>query len=361
MEGIKKFDAYPKINHDFRVKYWIGGLISIICVVTMFWMFKSEFSDYFQTNMRPVLQVDESRATKLPINFDITFPSSPCQFTTIDVLDVMGEVSLDIDQNVKKIRINPVEETEEKLKEHARNVYGEECPKCEETDSKQCCYTCAELTMSYERVKKPVPKNANQCTMSYIQQMNEFYKGEGCRMIGSVQVSRVNGNFHIAPGVSQQSGAAHYHSSSYTGIANTTHTWNYLAFGEAFPGMVNPLDNLTKVDKGGDSMYQYFVQVVPMTYHGLDGKVIKTNGYSLTEHERAGNVRIEERGVPGVFVLYEISSMEVLYYEERSSFGHLLTGICGIVGGMFTVFSLIDRFIFFVCGRKLAQNKDLNN
>ena len=360
MNIIKKFDAYPKINHDFRVKSWIGGLISIICVITMLWMFKSEFSDYFQTNMRPVLQVDESKSTKLPINFDITFPSSPCQFTTIDVLDVMGEVSLDIDQNVKKVRINPVDDSLENKKKHAMSVYGEECPKCEESEKDKCCFTCAEVTQSYEKAGKTVPKNVAQCRMSNIQKMNEFYKGEGCRMTGSVHVSRVNGNFHIAPGISQQSGFAHYHSSTYSGISNTTHTWNYLSFGEVFPGMINPLDNLTKVDKGGDSMYQYFVQVVPMTYHGLDGKVIKTNGYSLTEHERAGNVRMEERGVPGVFVLYEISSMEVLYYEERNSFGHLLTGICGIVG-MFTVFSLIDRFIFFVFGRRINENKEHNN
>lgn len=353
MEGIKKFDAYTKINEDFRIRYWIGGIISILMIITMIWMFSSEFNDYFKTNMRPVLQIDESKTDKLPINFDITFHESPCQFTTIDVLDTMGEVNLDIDQNIKKIRINPVEDSEQRKKKFGKQIYGNECPSCAQGDSKKCCYTCNEIKESYEKMKIEMPRNVQQCKKDNIQKMNEYYKGEGCRMIGSVKVNKVSGNFHIAPGISEQSGDRHFHSSNYQGSVNMSHTWNYLMFGEGFPGMQNPIENLTKIDESNDSMYQYFVQIVPTTFIGLNEKEIKTNGYSVTEHYRAGNVKREEKGVPGVFVLYEISSMEVLYYEERNSVGHLLTGICGIVGGMFTVFSLIDRFIYYLIGNKL--------
>ncbi|ELP92159.1 endoplasmic reticulum-golgi intermediate compartment protein, putative [Entamoeba invadens IP1] len=351
MDTIKRFDAYPKLNYDVRVRYWLGGLLSILCLLTMGWMFYSEVQDYYTVQMRPTLRVDESKSEKLPINFDITFPRISCSLMTIDVLDTTGEVSIDIESNVNKKRLNPHSMTESSNKATAHKVYGIECPACEESvDKNKCCFTCDELKESYKKAGKEVPPNAVQCQLKNIQKMALALDGEGCHMYGSVFVNRVSGNFHIAPGMSEQQGEGHRHSAEWIGSLNLTHTWNSLSFGDNFPGMIKPMDSIQKVDVTNNSMYQYFVQVVPMTYFGLDKKVVKTNGYSVTEHYRSGNLKTMEQGVPGVFVLYEISSMEVLYTEETGSFGHLLTGICGIVGGIFTIFSLLDAFIFHTVG-----------
>ncbi len=46
-------------------------------------------------------------------------------------------------------------------------------------------------------------------------------------------------------------------------------------------------------------MYQYFVKIVPTIYESLDGNVINTNQFSVTEHTRqlaAG----EKSGLPGI-------------------------------------------------------------
>ena len=41
------------------------------------------------------------------------------------------------------------------------------------------------------------------------------------------------------------------------------------------------------VDPGaGSAMYQYFVKIVPTIYESLDGNVINTNQFSVTEHTR---------------------------------------------------------------------------
>ncbi|EKE42566.1 hypothetical protein ENUP19_0223G0018 [Entamoeba nuttalli] len=350
MQNIKRFDAYPKINSNNRVKHWIGGLLSIVCIITMIWMFSSELNDYFTIRKKPVLRVDESKNKKLPINFDITFPHSACSFTSVDVLDTTGEVIIDISKNIKKERLNLVNEDEISKKKFAKTVYGTECPPCNnEIDKDKCCFTCEELTESYQKLNKEVPKGSPQCEIKNIHKMTTFYNGEGCRISGTVFVNRASGNFHIAPGSSQQLTQEHIHSVDWiSGGINLTHTWNFLSFGDSFPGMINPLDGIVKVDRTNNSMYQYFVQVVPMTYTSLDNKVINTNGYSVTEHYRPGSLKSPEQGIPGVFVIYDISSIEVLYFEEKNSFGHLLTSICGIIGGVFALFSLLDYFIFHV-------------
>lgn len=46
--------------------------------------------------------------------------------------------------------------------------------------------------------------------------------------------------------------------------------------------------------------------------------------------------------------------MIVIYTEFRRSWASFLTGICAIVGGIYTIAALIDAFVF-QAERKLAQ------
>jgi len=36
----------------------------------------------------------------------------------------------------------------------------------------------------------------------------------------------------------------------------------------------------------------------------------------------------------------------IKYTEKRRSFSHFLTGVCAIIGGVFTVAGIIDSFIY---------------
>lgn len=47
-----------------------------------------------------------------------------------------------------------------------------------------------------------------------------------------------------------------------------------------------------------------------------------------------------------VFFNYEISPLMVIHREERQSFAHFLTSTCAIVGGILTMASLIDSFVY---------------
>ena len=48
-----------------------------------------------------------------------------------------------------------------------------------------------------------------------------------------------------------------------------THKINHLSFGDSYPGILNPLDSTYSPDEKGSTMTQYYVKIVPTTYHYL--------------------------------------------------------------------------------------------
>ncbi|KAF6087970.1 ERGIC and golgi 3 [Phyllostomus discolor] len=185
-------------------------------------------------------------------------------------------------------------------------------------------------------------------------------KNEGCQVYGFLEVNKVAGNFHFAPGKSFQQSHVHVHDLQSFGLdnINMTHYIRHLSFGEDYPGIVNPLDHTNVTALQASMMFQYFVKVVPTVYMKLDGEVLRTNQFSVTRHEKVANGLLGDQGLPGVFVLYELSPMMVKLTEKHRSFTHFLTGVCAIIGGMFTVAGLIDSLIYH-SARAIQKKIDL--
>ena len=64
-------------------------------------------------------------------------------------------------------------------------------------------------------------------------------------------------------------------------------------------------------------MYQYFVKIVPTVYRPLSGELVKSNQFSVTKHQRRTNPAAGETGLPGVFILYDLSPLLVQLTEHR--------------------------------------------
>ena len=171
---------------------------------------------------------------------------------------------------------------------------------------------------------------------------------EGCNLFGELQVNKVAGNFHIAPGKSFSINHAHVHSMSvFKGKKfDTSHTIRKLAFGKGYPGKVNPLDGRVEKSSEKGVMFQYFVKVVPTKVIFLSGEEQDTNQYSATLHSRAVSNVVGKQGLPGLFFMYDLSPMMVIIREERKSFLHFIVNLCAIVGGIYTVASLLDSMIY---------------
>eukprot|EP01095_Lingulamoeba_sp_RSL-Kostka_P002115 TRINITY_DN1300_c0_g2_i1.p1 TRINITY_DN1300_c0_g2~~TRINITY_DN1300_c0_g2_i1.p1 ORF type:complete len:393 (+),score=109.92 TRINITY_DN1300_c0_g2_i1:46-1224(+) len=372
--GLKNLDFYPKILEDFKERTYVGAAITIISSIIIFWLILTEVSIYMSTDVTNELVVDSMRDDFLRINIDMTFPKLPCNFLSLDVLDIAGETQLNVASNIYKRRLNPdgsimtdaqIERVVERAIEEVNSDQlpvpqnGNGCASCygAESDLVQCCETCDSVREAY-RQKGWAFTSSNavaQCVNEGFEKKMEFQKDEGCELYGYLNVQKVAGNFHIAPGVSYQSHHMHVHDTDSInfGTFNLTHSIKKLSFGYQFPGVVQPLDGVKKISDHElhSMMYQYYIKVVPTTYTSLSGETIESNQFSVTEYSKPADVNDHSGStshtLPGVYFIYDFSPIRVNYIEHNIySLSQLLTNLCAIIGGVFTISTIFDSLLY---------------
>ncbi|PWA41583.1 Endoplasmic reticulum vesicle transporter, C-terminal [Artemisia annua] len=369
---VRNLDAYPKINEDFYSRTLSGGVITLVSSIAMFLLFFSELGLYLHTVTESKLVVDTSRGEKLHINFDITFPAVSCTLLSLDAMDISGEQHLDIRHDVFKKRLSSdgkvIEERKEgiggpqidkPLQRHGGRLEHNEtyCGSCfgAEVTDHECCNSCEEVREAYRRKGWGLtnPELIDQCKREGFAQKIKDEEGEGCNIYGSLEVNKVAGNFHFIKSFHQSSihlpDMLAFQEDSY----NISHKINKLAFGEYYPGIVNPLDGVHWFQEIPNGMYQYFIKVVPTIYTNIRGRTIQSNQFSVTEHYKSPEVG--RRSLPGVFFFYDLSPIKVTFTETHASFLHFMTNVCAIVGGIFTVAGIVDSFIYH--GHKALRKK----
>lgn len=249
-------------------------------------------------------------------------------------------------------------------------------------------------------------EGVEQCEREHYAEHLDEQRREGCRIEGGIQVNKVIGNFHFAPGKSFSNGNMHVHDlENYFKDEvehSFTHTIHSLRFGPQLPDSViermatrgaasgagawtnhhiNPLDGTEQKTDVKAFNFMYFIKVVSTAYlplgweketsaaskrddifnagfeAGYKGS-IETHQYSVTSHKRSllggpddqggHKERIHARGgIPGVFFSYDISPMKVINREARNkSFSGFLVGVCAVVGGTLTVAAAVDRALY---------------
>lgn len=366
LSKLRQLDAFPKVNEDFYRRSLSGGIITLISSAVMLLLFFTELSIFLHPVTTTELTVDTSRGEKLEIYLDITFPSLACSIISLDAMDISGEQHLDVKHNIYKKRLDttgkvvepPKQESlggpqiEKPLQRHGgrlghNETYCGSCFGAEQSDD-ECCNSCEEVREAYRRKGWGLsnPDLIDQCKREgWLEKIKEE-EGEGCNVYGSLEVNKVAGNFHFAPGKSFQQSNMHVHDflAFQKESFNVSHTITELRFGPHFPGVVNPLDKAKRIQATSSGMYQYFIKVVPTVYKDVRGSKIQSNQFSATEHFRT--VDLGGRSLPGVFFFYDLSPIKVTFNQSNTSFLHFITNVCAIVGGVFTVFGIIDGFVY---------------
>ncbi|KAI9142954.1 endoplasmic reticulum vesicle transporter-domain-containing protein [Paraphysoderma sedebokerense] len=353
---LKRFDAYAKTLDDFRIRTSSGGLVTIASAILIAVLITSEFVDWRTPEMKPQLLVDTSRKDQMSIYFNVTFPSVPCFLLSLDVMDVSGEHQNDIAHDIYKVRIDksgkPVVIAPEKV---LNGTSSKACGDCfgGVPPPSGCCNTCEDVRVAYQKKGWSLnkPEEIEQCVREGWVTLMKEQAEEGCNVHGHLEVNKVAGNFHFAPGRSFQQAHMHIHDMNY--YANRqfdfSHTIHYLSFGKMVQGMVNPLDDFVlDLPKDKSHSVQNFIKVVGTEFYFLNGTSLQTNQYSVTEYRKdvTGGGGFGHLALPGVFFNFDISPMLVIYREYRKSFVHFITDVCAIVGGIFTVAGLIDSGIY---------------
>eukprot|EP01098_Paradermamoeba_levis_P013553 TRINITY_DN6209_c0_g2_i1.p1 TRINITY_DN6209_c0_g2~~TRINITY_DN6209_c0_g2_i1.p1 ORF type:complete len:395 (+),score=84.60 TRINITY_DN6209_c0_g2_i1:80-1264(+) len=378
MNFLKKLDAYPKTIEDFRVRTYSGAAVSIISTAIIALLFFSELSFYLTEEVHHELFVDTTRGEKLKINIDIIFPSLPCSYVSLDAMDMAGEHQLDVAHNIYKKRIDhtgkPLGVVKEdvlgslvsQIAKEKKNPTPSPPPAAEgakpsqpacgscygaENELLKCCNNCEDVREAYRQKGWAFsnPDGIEQCAREGWTDKMKDQQNEGCQIYGYLLVNKVAGNFHFAPGKSFQQHSMHVHDLQPFKWAtfNISHQIVRLSFGTDFPGIVNPLDGVKKVSGEGSTMYQYFVKIVPTIYESGPTKALSTNQFSVTEHDRVVDAKNPGgHGLPGVFFMYDLSPIMVKLTKTQKSFSQFLTGVCAIIGGIYTVAGLIDSFIY---------------
>ncbi|KAK5985942.1 Endoplasmic reticulum-Golgi intermediate compartment protein 3 [Trichostrongylus colubriformis] len=298
---LRELDAYTKPMEDFRVKTLSGGMVSLISSIVIVLLAIQETHHYLAGDIVEQLFVDTTSSDiRLDVHFDISFPYLPCGFITVDVMDVTGENQDNIQDDVFKIRLDrsgknistqvqKIEINQNKTVDSSKTTTVK-CGSCYGAlPEGSCCNTCAELKEAYQlRGWQVNVDEVEQCKSDPWFKMLEEFKDEGCRIYGKLQVAKVAGNFHFAPGDPHRIMRSHIHDFHDIDLKNfdTAHRINHLSFGNDFPGKKHPLNGMDTTGDRGAIMHNYYVKVVPTSYVHMDGRIDSSHQFSVTTHQK---------------------------------------------------------------------------
>lgn len=221
MQILRQLDVHPKVREeaDILVRTFSGAVVTIISTIIMGILFLSEVNYYLTPTLSEELFVDTSRGSKLRINLDIIVPTISCDVLSIDAMDTTGEQHLQIEHNIFKRRLDlngkPIEDpqrtditdTKARNKTIAKtmeNTTEKPCGDCygATSDIIKCCNTCEDVREAYKLKNWALPALGmiKQCKNEKSVEKMKTAFSQGCQIYGYMEVNRVGGSFHIAPG-----------------------------------------------------------------------------------------------------------------------------------------------------------------
>jgi len=163
-----------------------------------------------------------------------------------------------------------------------------------------------------------------------------------CRVKGFFDVPRVPGNFHIEA-------RSNYHDMN-PQMANLSHIVHNLQFGETLRPefesrlpvrhqfLTHPLNEKEFLLPVIHEAPQHYISIVTALYDFRDGS--KINSYQFTSQNRIAKYPIDE--IPEAKFSYEFSPVSVLVSQRRTSLYSFITYLFAIVGGTFSIISLLE-------------------
>ena len=398
---LLSIDAFAKTVEDARVKTASGGIITMICVLVVLFLIRNEYKDYTLIITRPELVVDRDINKQLDINLDISFPNLPCELINLDILDVSGDLKVDILKNgFQKYRLvnggreeilddisTLIDNTP--LEVRAKSNNGGECGQCygalPQDNNQYCCNDCETVKLAYAAKIWAFydGKDIEQCEREgYVQRVTDrINNNEGCRVRGTTQINRISGNLHFAPGASHTEPGRHVHDLSlydkYLDKFNFDHTINHLSFGSdpvsnavVDKQSLHPLDGQESRHNEKYHLYSYYLKVVATRFEYLTNykPPLETNQYSAIFHNRpliGGKDEDHQHtlhsrgGLPGVFLHFDISPLKIINREQYAkSWSGFVLGVVSSIAGVLMIGSLLDRSVW-AAEKAIRGKKDL--
>jgi hypothetical protein len=282
---LRSLDAYRKVSADVSEGTPYGGMISLVCVVCIVCLTASELYSWATVDVATRLFVDVSNEEPLLIHMNITFPALPCGVASLDKQDAMGLHVLDLGAPGVEGGEHGTGGAQPPEAGGGGGGGGSATPRqfASATGGSGAWasgMTKWRLTPS-GTVLAPEVGFGQPGHVSAVRQVDSM---EGCQFIGSIEVNKVPGNFHVSahtrkPGVNPYE-------------LDVSHTIHHLSFGDktvafepaALPAALVPLNGQAKALAPAE-IVEYYIKVVPTTFQSLAGLV--SHSYQFTAHSNS--------------------------------------------------------------------------
>ncbi|KAI9802652.1 MAG: hypothetical protein M1825_002674 [Sarcosagium campestre] len=318
-QGLRTFDAFPKTKTTYTVRNARGGQWTVVLMITCLILSLSEVFRWHGGHETHQFSVEKGVGHIMQLNMDIVV-GMHCADLHVNVQDAAGDRIL-AGEMLKK------DDTRWSAWKNTRGLHSLGRG-TDDTDEDEGDHV-REVVKNIGWTKKKFPRTPRLRG-----------NGDSCRIYGSMELNKVQGDFHItARGHGYLEFGQHLDHSEF----NFSHLVNELSFGPYYPRLRNPLDNTVATTPVHFYKFQYYLSIVPTMYYASSAapllslftpasyaKTISTNQYAVTEQ----SVAVGERNIPGIFFKFDIEPILLLVREERAGALRLLVRIVNIVSGV---------------------------
>ena len=317
---MKSFDFFRKLSYnDIKHQTLLGGLLSICAIILISFLLITEINSF-----RTPLIIKNSFIKQFPSNQEIPVRFSlqtffcPCAIISVDQEDLIGNHEMNLDETqITKIQI----------------------------DSKNQVINS----------KLYSPHKTDKLTESLL-------KNETCYIGGKISIKRVPGDFHISfheyRSVFELFVNDETLNKQFLGQLRLDHELVSLMFmdEETNKKILNKF-GMNEYTKGfmqknviavnryehGKFNYDYYLKIIPYIFvDEYTGETIDTYEYSLSYSSRENDEESNE--MPIIMFNYDFSPITMEVRLVKKSLSRFLTHVCAIVGGVYVVFSMMNRF-----------------
>ncbi len=311
--SFKSFDFFQKVSigEDVNKPTIVGSLLSLSAISIMIFLFFRQLIDFYSyhTKTDSVVHQPKNADEQISINMELLFNNVPCNLLSLDIVDIMNNHKGDISDTLTKKK--------------------------------------------YFHQNRRIAENyiSNRDVANLVKAVNNK---EGCALVGKIRVNQVPGEFHVSfhnyRGLWRDFKNRHKDLESKIKLS---HSIKSLSLGDVKEKIVKRFEldpnlffrNFESINTFNDNSlmnYNYFIKIIP--YMLVDenwGSTYYAYSFSLSTKSTPFNPHYDE--MPIVEVKYEFSPIMMKVTHLKRDYLHFLTHVSAIIGGVFVVFSIINR------------------
>lgn len=310
---FKQLDLIKLIPDEYKESSYLGVCSSLFFITLAALLIFNQFLIFASSEVYSEIEVDHFKDDKdLAVHLAVRLHSYPCGLLSLDKLDQVHTHTVDVQENLQKIRISSSGDI---IEQYANDP---------QLDS----------ASRFELIRKQLEAN------------------EGCYLKGSFNIKLVPGNFHISfhnyfPEFQQALGSGFR--------SDLSHTIEHLYFGDQNEEFMTKIANQFDLDSlhtlkrvshenlaeslGFPHGVEHRINIVPSKFVQEDRSFIEGFQYTATTRlfKQTNNIAIT--------FAFDLENLRMVYHKKSGSFSHFCVQSVAILGGLYMFIYLLKAFV----------------